>query len=129
MTERKQALGPWTRGQRNAVLAFGVTVCLWIGPGLLALVIGRDHPLALFVQASMPEAVAALTGAILLFLLPASREQRTTITWKQAAQIDWGTILLFGGDCRSARCRRPPDWRWRWGRASRACCRPTPWCR
>ena len=97
IAERKQALGPWTPGQRNAVLAFGVTVCLWIGPGLVALAVGRDHPLAAFLTASMPEAVAALTGAILLFLLPVSREQRTTITWRQAAQIDWGTILLFGG--------------------------------
>ena len=97
VAERKQALGPWTPGQRNAVLAFGVTICLWVGPGLLALVIGRDHPLAQFLLASVPESVAALTGAILLFLLPVSREQRSTITWKQAAQIDWGTILLFGG--------------------------------
>ena len=26
-----------------------------------------------------------------------SSTRRSTITWKQAAQIDWGTILLFGG--------------------------------
>ena len=97
VAERKQALGPWTPGQRNAVLAFGVTICLWVGPGLLALLVGRDHPVAQFLLASVPESVAALSGAILLFLLPAGREQRTTITWKQAAQIDWGTILLFGG--------------------------------
>jgi sodium-dependent dicarboxylate transporter 2/3/5 len=49
------------------------------------------------VFASIPEAVAALTGAVLLFVLPISSDQRSTITWKQAAQIDWGTILLFGG--------------------------------
>ena len=45
----------------------------------------------------MPEAVAALIGAVLLFLLPISSTQRSTLTWQQAAQIDWGTILLFGG--------------------------------
>ena len=95
--ERKAALGPWKRGERNAVIAFGVTVCLWIGPGLLALVLGADHPLARSVLTSMPESVAALTGAVLLFLLPVSATQRATITWKQAAQIDWGTVLLFGG--------------------------------
>jgi sodium-dependent dicarboxylate transporter 2/3/5 len=94
---RKKALGAWSRGEQNAVIAFGVTVCLWVGPGLLPLVLGRDHPLSSTVLASMPEAVAALTGAILLFLLPISSTQRTTITWKQAAEIDWGTILLFGG--------------------------------
>ena len=97
IAERKRALGPWKPGERNAVIAFGVTVCLWIGPGLLPLILGREHPVTGAVLASMPEAVAALTGAVLLFLLPISRTQRSTITWKQAAQIDWGTILLFGG--------------------------------
>ena len=97
VAERRRALGPWKPGERNAVIAFGVTVCLWVGPGILALVLGRDHAVAQTVLASVPESVAALIGAVLLFLLPVSREQRSTLTWKQAAQIDWGTILLFGG--------------------------------
>ena len=97
IAERRAALGPWKPGERNAIIAFGVTVSLWVGPGLLPLVLGREHPFAVAVLGSMPEAVAALTGAILLFLLPISRTERSTLTWKQAAQIDWGTILLFGG--------------------------------
>ena len=97
IAQRRAALGPWTPGERNAILAFGVTVALWVGPGLLPLVLGRDHPMAIAVLASVPESVAALAGAILLFVLPISRTERTTITWRQAAQIDWGTILLFGG--------------------------------
>ncbi len=97
IAERRRALGPWQPGQRNAVIAFGVTVLLWVGPGLLPLLLGREHPFAVAVLSSVPESVAAMTGAILLFLLPVSRTQRSTLTWKQAAQIDWGTILLFGG--------------------------------
>ena len=97
IAERKRALGPWKRGEINAVIAFAVTVFLWVGPGVLPLLLGRDHPFAQSVLASMPEAVAALTGAVLLFLLPISKTQRSTLTWKQASQIDWGTILLFGG--------------------------------
>jgi sodium-dependent dicarboxylate transporter 2/3/5 len=95
--ERREGLGPWRRGEVNAVIAFAVTVALWIGPGLLPLVLGADHPLARQILGMFPEAVAALTGAILLFVLPVSATQRSTITWKEAAQIDWGTILLFGG--------------------------------
>jgi sodium-dependent dicarboxylate transporter 2/3/5 len=46
----------------------------------------------------MPEGVAALVGALLLFLLPTNWKQREfTITWGQATKIDWGTLLLFGG--------------------------------
>ena len=97
IAERKRALGPWRRAEINAVVAFCVTICLWVGPGLLALVLGTAHPVARSVLASVPESVAALAGVVLLFLLPNSKTERTTITWRQAAQIDWGTILLFGG--------------------------------
>ena len=97
VARRKKALGRWKPGERNALIAFGVTVCLWVGPGMLSLALGHEHPVAQAVLTSMPESVAALTGAVLLFLLPISATQRSTLTWKQAAKIDWGTILLFGG--------------------------------
>jgi sodium-dependent dicarboxylate transporter 2/3/5 len=95
--ERRDRLGPWRPGERNALIAFGVTVTLWVGPGLLPLFLGADHPVAQQVLRMIPEAVAALIGATLLFVLPISKTQRSTMTWKEASQIDWGTILLFGG--------------------------------
>ncbi len=46
----------------------------------------------------MPESVAAMIGALLLFLLPVDWSgRRFTLTWDQALKIDWGVILLFGG--------------------------------
>src|SRR6187455_2237344 len=91
-------LGPWTRGQRNVVAAFAVAVFLWVAPGLAAIA-GQDGSRAMQVLAtSVPEAVAALIGAVLLFLLPIDwRQRRFTLTWDQAAGIDWGIILLYGG--------------------------------
>lgn len=97
VAQRRQALGPWRRGEVNALIAFGVAVSLWIGPGMLPLLLGADHEVAQRIVRMIPEAVAALAGAILLFFLPVSDMQRSTVTWKEAAQIDWGTILLFGG--------------------------------
>jgi sodium-dependent dicarboxylate transporter 2/3/5 len=42
--------------------------------------------------------VAAILGALTLFLLPVSWPQRKfTLNWEQASRIDWGIILLFGG--------------------------------
>ena len=42
--------------------------------------------------------VPAMIGAILLFLLPVNwRQRRFTLAWDDAARIDWGIILLFGG--------------------------------
>jgi sodium-dependent dicarboxylate transporter 2/3/5 len=94
---RRAQLGPWSRGEKNVLIAFAFTVLLWIGPGLVPLFFGSAHPLSVSVAALMPESVAAILGAMLLFFLPLSDSERSTITWKQAANIDWGTILLFGG--------------------------------
>jgi solute carrier family 13 (sodium-dependent dicarboxylate transporter), member 2/3/5 len=96
--EERAKLGRWTPGQRNAVIAFAVTVTLWIIPGILAVAYGESAPISKKYAQLMPEGVAALVGALLLFLLPTNwKEREFTISWKQATNIDWGTLLLFGG--------------------------------
>ena len=91
-------LGPWSRGQKNSLAAFLVTVVLWVVPGFLALAWGSASPQAKWYNGRLPEAAAALAGAILLFILPLDRKGgEFTLTWKQAVEIDWGTLLLFGG--------------------------------
>lgn len=96
LQERKRSLGGWKRGEMNVLIAFAVTVALWLIPGFLPLFLGDAHPVSRWVVAFMPESVAAMAGAILLFLMPVSATQKTTIEWKEASNIDWGTILLFG---------------------------------
>lgn len=45
----------------------------------------------------MPEGVVAIIGAVLLFLLPVDFKKREfSISWKDAVQINWGTLILFG---------------------------------
>jgi sodium-dependent dicarboxylate transporter 2/3/5 len=93
--ERDQ-LGNWTRGQYSTLFAFLTAVSLWVVPGVIALVLGEKSSIYLAVNRSVPEAVAALIGALLLFLLPGNRAGRA-ITWEDAARIDWGVVLLYGG--------------------------------
>jgi sodium-dependent dicarboxylate transporter 2/3/5 len=96
--EELQRLGPMSPGQRNVLFAFGITAMLWLTPGLLTILGAGDTRAARWISAAFPESVAALTGAILLFVLPVSwRARRFTLTWEQAVRIDWGIILLFGG--------------------------------
>ncbi len=95
--EKKKSLGPLRRGETNVLIAFGVTVLLWVAPGLLSLFLDAKDPLLGWYSAHLPEAAAALIGAGLLFVLPVNfSKSEFTSTWKNAAEIDWGTVLLFG---------------------------------
>ena len=98
LQQQRRKLGPWTAGQVNTLIAFGVAVLLWVFPGFLSIALSEKHPLAVFFRERLPESVIALIAAILLFVLPVKlREGRFTLSWEQAVDIDWGTILLFGG--------------------------------
>ncbi len=93
--QERARLGPWSRGQRSVALAFGVTVILWVLPGVVALVAGEHSATYQLLVRRLPEGVAALLGAMLLFVLPG--EKGPAITWQDAVQIDWGVVLLYGG--------------------------------
>lgn len=96
--DQRDKLGPWTAGQRNTLIAFAVAVSLWLLPGIVAITLGSNAPIAKFLEARLPESIVALIAAILLFMLPVNlRQGQFTLTWSDAARIDWGTILLFGG--------------------------------
>jgi sodium-dependent dicarboxylate transporter 2/3/5 len=96
--EKKKQKGPLTRGQKNVLIAFSVTVFLWIFPGIVSLIWGRSALLFLWLQEHFPESVAAIIGAGLLFILPVRVAQgEFTISVREAVKIDWGTLLLFGG--------------------------------
>jgi sodium-dependent dicarboxylate transporter 2/3/5 len=96
--EELAKLGPVTRGQRNVLTAFAITVLLWVTPGLFALAGVDESPLAQAFARSMPESVAAMVGATLLFLLPVDwRARKFTLSWDEALKIDWGIVFLYGG--------------------------------
>ena len=82
----------------NVLIAFATTVLLWLLPGVLTIVGAGGSAFERAYAAVMPESVAAMSGAILLFLLPVSwRGRQFTLRWEEAVRIDWGIILLFGG--------------------------------
>jgi sodium-dependent dicarboxylate transporter 2/3/5 len=89
--------GPMSRAEKNTVTAFAVTVALWLVPAVVGLVAGTSSEAYTLVDDRLNEGVAAVIGAALLFILPVNwSKQQATMTWKDAGQIDWGTILLFG---------------------------------
>ena len=98
--EHLAAMGPMSRAEWNTLIAFVVAVLLWIAPDIAAFIWGRDSGPGIWAAEHLTLAVGGVAGAFLLFVLPAGENADGTsrqLTWKEAAQIDWGTIILFGG--------------------------------
>lgn len=102
--DKKKSLGRWTRAQKNTLVAFLIAVVLWVFPGILSAIqnIAPDAVNADLVNnynSHFPEAVAAMVGGLLMFLLPVDlKKGEMTMNWKEGLSgIDWGTLLLFGG--------------------------------
>ena len=101
IAERKRALGSWRRGEINAVIAFSVTGVLWIGPGVLALVLGTDHRVVTAVTTSVPAAGAALVAGAkqlaslksLSFTLTAEEGGEPLMAGLEAAKIEGDVVL------------------------------------
>jgi sodium-dependent dicarboxylate transporter 2/3/5 len=87
--EERSALGRWGPAQTACTVAFGVAVTLWVGSSVLSAVGYRQ------LAGRLDESIVALLAAGLLFVWPVGG--RAALTWKEAARIDWGTLLLFGG--------------------------------
>ncbi|MDV8148092.1 DASS family sodium-coupled anion symporter [Arthrobacter sp. B10-11] len=95
--EHRAAQGRMSRAEVNTLVAFGFTVTLWLLPALVSLAAGTDSGLYVLLDDRLDEGIVAVLGASLLFILPTNwRERRATLTWSDAARIDWGTIVLFG---------------------------------
>jgi solute carrier family 13 (sodium-dependent dicarboxylate transporter), member 2/3/5 len=94
--ERAQ-LGPLSRKEKNTLIAFGTAVTLWIAPGIVGIIAGDESTAYEEATTHLDEGAVAIFAASLLFLLPTNWPKREfTMTWSEAKDIDWGTIILFG---------------------------------
>jgi sodium-dependent dicarboxylate transporter 2/3/5 len=97
VAQQRAEMGPLSRAEKNTLVAFSVTVVLWIFPGVVALVAGTESDFYTAVTDRLDEGMVAVLGASLLYLLPTDWHNREfTLRWSDAAEIDWGTIILFG---------------------------------
>jgi solute carrier family 13 (sodium-dependent dicarboxylate transporter), member 2/3/5 len=91
-------LGRLTGAETCTIVAFFVAIVLWILPGMVEYAYGSKTPVSDLWNARVPEAVAALVGAAVLFILPCKdTPSGRAMTWKSATKIEWGTVLLFAG--------------------------------
>ena len=64
----------------------------------MGIVAGDDSDAYVQVSEAANEGIVAILAAAALFVLPVDWARRKfTLNWNEAARIDWGTVLLFGG--------------------------------
>jgi sodium-dependent dicarboxylate transporter 2/3/5 len=85
---------PWSRAEKVTALSFLVMVAGWLLPDI-ASSLGASFAKTLSERLE-PGAVALLAAAI-LFAVPATKGGERVLAWRDAVQIEWGLVLLFGG--------------------------------
>jgi solute carrier family 13 (sodium-dependent dicarboxylate transporter), member 2/3/5 len=96
--EERGKLGRLSRGERNTLLVLAFALIGWFLPGLVGIVAGDDSNAYTQVEEASNEGIVAILAATLLFVLPVDwKKRKFTLNWNQASQIDWGTVILFGG--------------------------------
>jgi sodium-dependent dicarboxylate transporter 2/3/5 len=97
VARQRAEMGPLSRAEKNTLIAFATTVTLWIFPGVIAVIFTTESAIYAEISERLDEGIVAVLGAALLYLLPTDWARREfTLRWRDAAEIDWGTILLFG---------------------------------
>jgi sodium-dependent dicarboxylate transporter 2/3/5 len=88
----------WSLGEISISIVFLVVVVLWISPGFLKVFLGPNAAATHWFKSHLHESIVAIFGAVALFIVPGDiHPYKPVLTWKEAQDIDWGTILLFGG--------------------------------
>lgn len=83
--------------QKNLIIVIGLVIFFWIFPGIAGIFI-KDEKLKKILSSRLDETIPAVGGALLLFLLPRDwKEMKFTLTPSILKEIEWNTILLFGG--------------------------------
>lgn len=88
ISEQLTALGKIKSEERWILLVFACVAVAWIG---------RKYLISPWLPA-VDDTVIALTGALILFLIPSkSTPGESVMDWKTALKLPWGVLWLFGG--------------------------------
>ncbi len=92
IAQKRKELGPISANETMVLIVFIITALSWITRKWL-------------IQPLLPkvnDSVIALIGAVLLFVIPVSKDTRNEqglfiMDWASAVKLPWGIVLLFGG--------------------------------
>lgn len=94
-----RTLGQMSQGEKQIAAVFLLAIFFWIMPEVLKTI----FPEVAWIKAvasRLSMSVVGLLGGISLFFLPLRDESQRLVSnleWRETRDVDWGTILLFGG--------------------------------
>ncbi len=94
VTGSSASLGPWSRAEKVTALSFALAVTGWVLPDIAA---SLTLPFAATLSKMLDPGAVAVVAASILFMVPQGKGMERVLTWREAVQIEWGLILLFGG--------------------------------
>jgi len=81
-------LGPMSHQEKRVLVVFALVVAAWLLRGFVEI----------SALSEVTDSSVAITGAILLFVIPADlKKGEFLLDWKTAVRIPWDIIILFGG--------------------------------
>ncbi len=86
---------PLNSSQKKVVFVMIMTMVLWILPSLASLGLGKEHEISKLLLSRLPEGMVGVLMGTLLFFIP-DQHGSPLLKWKDAQNIDWGTLILFG---------------------------------
>ncbi len=97
--EQLATLGPPSPAERATAWVLLIALTLWVAPPIAAPMLKPMMPeVSTWLIERLSANVAGVLAGLLLFAIPAKGAPGGhAITWKDAAQIDWGIILLLAG--------------------------------
>jgi sodium-dependent dicarboxylate transporter 2/3/5 len=81
------SLGSMSYEEKIIAFVFSLTAIAWIC---------RSFLLIQWIPA-IDDTIIAITGALLLFLIPNKDKSQALLTWEDAVKLPWGILILFGG--------------------------------
>ena len=84
--EELKNLGDMSAEEKRVLTIFVLTAFAWLSRSYLQNFIPQ-----------LNDSIIALCAMLLLFLTPSKDNSRKLISWKEAEQMPWGILLLFGG--------------------------------
>lgn len=85
--DQLSALGTMSYEEKMVALVFFCTAMAWI---LRSFLLEKIIP-------NINDTVIAMTGALILFLIPAQSKGKKIMDWESAKKLPWGVLILFGG--------------------------------